>query len=184
MTDNDEVLDSAKRRADEIKARGEAAAENLTPEQKILRDEILNKSSGSVATTPEHHKAIFAAKWGEKTPAEQLELAYAMFCEVGQLRNQVRKRINEGNAEFWEAINSGLETQRQRSHGGRVKAANDPKQAALKDVRREWEEGWRHKKRYKAPFARAMIAKYPVLESTKTIEDKCREWEKETAEKL
>lgn len=132
--------------------------------------------------TPEH-KELFAAEWGEKTAEEQLELAYAMFCAVGQLRNQVRKRINEGNAEFWEAINSQLETKRQQSHGGRVRAANDPKQAALKNVRKEWEE-WRHKKRYKAPFARAMIAKYTVLESTKTIEDKCREWEKETAEKL
>ena len=116
------------------------------------------------------------------TADAQLEAAYGMWCEVIQRRNQMSKRINEGNAEFWEAINENLERKRKDRHGGLVRAANDPKHAAFREVRKEW-EGWRHKKRYKAAFARAMLEKYPILESQKTIEDKCREWEKEEAAK-
>lgn len=128
----------------------------------------------------QNDKAAFDAEWNKRTPDEQREWAFTWWCEVIQRRNQMAGRINEGNAEFWEAKNSQLESQRQRSHGGRVRAANDPKHAALREVRKEW-EGWRHKKAYKTAFAMDMIAKYPILKSAENIARKCREWEKEYA---
>lgn len=127
-------------------------------------------------------KAEFDAEWQKLGADKRLEFAYKLWCEIKQLRSQTAKRINEGNAEFWELKNENLERKRKDRRGGLVRAANDPKRAAFREVRKEW-EGWRHKKRYKAAFARSMLEKYPMLESQKTIEDKCREWENEEAAK-
>ena len=149
----------------------------LTEAQKQLRDEILD----AVINREAHEaKTLWIAEWSKKTPEEQAELAYAMFCTAAQRDNQMAKRINEGNAEFWKAQNYRRDTERKNKHGGLVRAANSEKTPALKEVRKEWEK-WRHKKAYKTAFAMEMIGKYPILESAETIMKKCREWEKECA---
>lgn len=68
--------------------------------------------------------------------------------------------------------------------GGISKRNKDPKQSAFQAVRETHWPKWSHKKRYKAPFAREMIKLFPILESAKVIEDKCREWEKEAVKKV
>ncbi|MDQ1833221.1 MULTISPECIES: hypothetical protein [Massilia] len=64
--------------------------------------------------------------------------------------------------------------------GAKEKHARDPKQGEKLFVLDCWKE-WRQKPdsyRSKAAFARAMVDKCEYLESTKNIEDWCREWEK------
>lgn len=150
---------------------------NLTEAQKQLRDEILD----AVINREAHEaKARWIDEWSKKTPEEQAEIAYGMFCTAAQRDNQMAKRINEGSVEFWKAQNYRRDTELKNKRGGLVRAANSKKTAALKEVRQEW-ENWRHKKAYKTAFAMKMIAKYPVLESADTIAKKCRQWEKECA---
>ncbi len=153
----------------------------LTEAQKQLRDEILD----AVINREAHEaKTLWIAEWSKKTPEEQAELAYAMFCTAAQRDNQMAKRINEGNAEFWEAQNFRRDTERKNKHGGLARAATSPTLAARAMVRQDW-EGWRHKRRYKTDFAKAMIAKYhPVLISIETISRWCREWEKEAPKEV
>lgn len=68
--------------------------------------------------------------------------------------------------------------------GAKAKLSKDPKQAAFREIRADHWPKWCHKKRYKAPFAREMIKLFPILESPKVIEDRCRHWEKEAATKV
>jgi len=66
-------------------------------------------------------------------------------------------------------------------NGGFRKWEKDPRTVALKKIKEHW-VGWQSDKslyKSKAAFARDMVDAYLEIESTKNIEDKCREWEEE-----
>lgn len=67
----------------------------------------------------------------------------------------------------------------------RLELDKDGKQAALLKVRTHWQEWQNDKSIYKgkAAFARDMVDAYPVLISTKYIEDLCRKFENESVKK-
>ncbi len=135
--------------------------------------------------TPEAKEA-FLELWNQGTPEEQAEQAFGWWCEIAQRRSQQAGRINQANAEFWELKGFEQDTKRKRKHGALVKHATDPARNSWNKVRENWQEWKKDKATYKtkAAFARDMLDAYPDLTSQKTIEDKCRLWEKAAAEKV
>lgn len=63
----------------------------------------------------------------------------------------------------------------------RLEKDKDGKQAALRKVHEHWQQWHEDETLYqsKAAFARDMLDAYPELISAKSIEDKCRAWEKQ-----
>lgn len=65
------------------------------------------------------------------------------------------------------------------------KLARDPKQAVMREAYRLWQE-WRAGKavyRSAAAFARAVVAKYPVIENPMTVQRWVTTWSRESAAK-
>ncbi|SAK98136.1 hypothetical protein AWB80_07467 [Caballeronia pedi] len=104
-------------------------------------------------------------------------------------RDQAWKCVAESN--YWLGIVLStyyMTVPQQRLHadvsrkGALGKLAKDPKQAEKSFIKQcwdDWQDGKTHYKKGKAGFARDMLAKVEHLESQKTIEDWCRDWERE-----
>ncbi len=99
---------------------------------------------------------------------------FGMFCSTLNLTEHVLENYHQLEK---------LDTSFRARQNGLKSHANDPKKTELNEVRKEWEKV-KHQKRYKADFARRMVEKYKVLQSTKYLEDMCRKWEKEEDKKV
>lgn len=98
----------------------------------------------------------------------------------------IRKSVDtlrnlRGNMFAFEMAGRLAELSRKRAEPAiEAKLAKDPRQAEKMLIKECWREWRKSPVRYrgKAAFARDMISKCEHLESTKVIEDWCREWEK------
>ncbi|WP_396190374.1 hypothetical protein [Flavobacterium sp.] len=124
-----------------------------------------------------------ATKWVKKhkerltdvsTLAEILAMAraYGASDDEESIRETVAKELKEARSAIGK---KGAEAKRQ----------SDPKQAAMNEVKANWETWQKDRSTYrsKAAFIRDQLAAYPILLSAKYLEDKCRKWEKESVPK-
>lgn len=92
-----------------------------------------------------------------------------------ELGNTLLELFAEQNNQVAKALIHGAKFQRvsQARKAALTKLKNDPKQLALKEIKLHYHENKKQFKRrgYTAQFIREMHAKYPIIESQKTIEN-------------
>ncbi len=78
------------------------------------------------------------------------------------------------------ALHEALAIREQRVRGGKAKAKNDPRSEAMVQVKAEFDRWKRGEVIFtsNAKFAMEMVRRYPIIENSRSIENKCPEWER------
>lgn len=100
------------------------------------------------------------------------DLTIDFLIDVAAIHLNVSRKSEKHYLEL--AIYKGIDMQRtfHAKNAVRKKLKNDPKQKALKEIQLHYDSKKNHFKRrgYSAQFVKEMGAKYPIIESIKTIE--------------
>ena len=114
-------------------------------------------------------------------PDDPIELGKVLWEHNQKLDELIRENIDHGSIAFF----GMLFEQDQQSMDARVNAMwklrCDPKQQAKTEVKELWELWQKNPMRYKSvsAFARDMLEKFEVLESSQVIGRWCKEWKKQ-----